>query len=172
MPAHLLSLSRRPEHPDRQADPAVRPARGVRRSAELEEGVAAALLRGPGQRLPRHPRPGQHQRRAHQRRAGRRGASCGPATNCRSATSSIRCAAIHSAGRRSSPSSRSTSRCHLPPATVTVTATPRLEPGCSGLGKTDQSPNTTSSPPASSGTRSRVDGRLPMLQVNAVPSWA
>ena len=34
---------RRAQHPDRQADPALRPARGVRRPAQLEEGVAAAL---------------------------------------------------------------------------------------------------------------------------------
>src|SRR5581483_1243003 len=42
---------RRAEHPDRQARAPFRPAPGVRRAVELPEGVPAALLHRPGQRL-------------------------------------------------------------------------------------------------------------------------
>src|SRR5262245_60111289 len=39
----LTFADRRPEHPHRQADSSVRPARGVRRSVALEESVATPL---------------------------------------------------------------------------------------------------------------------------------
>src|SRR5581483_4227077 len=61
---------RRAEHPDRQARAPFRPAPGVRRAVELPEGVPAALLHRPGQRLPGGPRPGEHQRHPDQRPEG------------------------------------------------------------------------------------------------------
>src|SRR5262249_48880989 len=55
---------RRAEHSDRQADPTVRPSRGMRRAVKFKEGVAPALRPGPTGRPPGYPRPGKHQRSA------------------------------------------------------------------------------------------------------------